>query len=263
MTKLDQEALFFHDISRQIIELVQKSPLTDIVADKGAEGYATALDVTVENQIVAEIQKRFPADAILAEESATKNPLPRTRLWIIDPICGTSNMAKGLRTFCTNIALCDNKQVIAACVIDHSRLEYTWSVGSNIIVTNSEIVRPVDAHAGIKVDVDFGSYRRASPEKQEYHGRAVRWLLKNTDYDLISFNASLGFMYTATGKVDGFINLYSHPWDVAAASFLIQQVGGIVTTLDGNVWTIESGEVLAGRTPAVHANLLKAYTATA
>lgn len=258
MSELQKETEFFQDIPTKVRGLVKSSKEVSIVQDKGSGDYSTTLDIDVEDLIVEEIQKRFPQDLILAEEKHADVEIPEGRIWIIDPICGTSNLGKAINNFCTNIALADNGGLIASCVIDHSNDDYFWSVGENKVYINNKLYQPASENLGIKIDIDLGAVRKADESIWRKHNNSILKLINETNYDLISLNTSLGFAYTAIGKVDGFINLFNHPWDICAASFLIQQSGGIITTLDGLPWTISSVGAIGAVSPEIHNTLLSA-----
>jgi myo-inositol-1(or 4)-monophosphatase len=251
----------FHELAPAIIRLVEKDRKANRIArHKGTNGdYATQVDVDTENYIVSEIRKYFPEDKILAEESYSDTEISADRIWIIDPICGTGNLGKGINDFCTNIALSDNGQVIAACVVDHSQGQYIWSVGGGKIYVNSEPYSAPPPEMGIKIDVDFSGTRNADMSIQLKHISAVRKLIEGTNYSIASLNSSLGFAYTAIGKMDGFINVFNRPWDIAAASYLVQQAGGVITAADGSPWTVYSVGAIGARTPEIHKVLLDSY----
>lgn len=262
--RMDPDTLtsFIHSIAPEIIKLVKEGTNEEItvVADKGPAGdYATQVDVATENYIVSAIQRDFPDDEILAEEGYSDTAIPAGRIWLIDPICGTNNLGKGINNFCTNIALVDGGKVIASCVVDHSQGEYFWSVGNNSVFVNDKPYVAPSLALGQKVDIDFGSVRSVGPGLRQKHNNLLRKLIEETDYDIISLNASLGFAYTAIGKTDGFVNVFNHPWDIAAASFLIQQAGGILTALDGSPWDLTTVGAIGGRTVEVHQKLLKLF----
>lgn len=259
MADYRQETDFFHDIVQKVRTLLATSEPLTIAEDKGVGDYATHVDVAVENLVVDEIQKRFPGDAILAEESHAKVAIPKGRIWIIDPICGTSNLGKGINNYCTNIALADGGELVAACVIDHSCGDYFWSVGEGRVYVNDQLHQKIAEDFGIKIDVDFGAIRMVDRATQEKHNRAVLTLVEETEYDLISLNSSLTFAYAAIGKTDGFINVANHPWDIAAASFLIQQSGAIITDMEGQPWSLSSKGAIAGRNREIHSRLLSIY----
>jgi myo-inositol-1(or 4)-monophosphatase len=46
-------------------------------------------------------------------------------------------------------------------------------------------------------------------------------------------SAALDLSYVACGRLDGFWELYLHPWDVAAGFLLVEEAGGRVSDLAG------------------------------
>lgn len=219
-------------------------------------------NIAVENAIVEELAKAFPGDAIMAEEGYATTSIPDGRIWIIDPICGTNNLGRGLSSFCTNIALADGGELIASCVVDHAKGDYFWSVGDGVHVNDS----PLDPHAlddrpDVCIDVDLGALMKSDVPAKDRHCRAVRTLVDMPGYVCISLNSSLGFAYMAIGKIDGLLNACNHPWDVAAGAFLIQQAGGIITDTEGNPWSLASNGVIGARTAGIHQALVDSYAA--
>lgn len=260
MYNLQKEAEFFHDIAKKVIELVSDPAKdTSIAIHKRDADFATQTDVNVENLIVSEIKKRFPNDAILAEEANSDEPIPHGRIWIIDPICGTNNLARGIKNFCTNIALADNHQLIASCVIDHSQNNYYWSTGDKKVHVNTTQFDPSEERFDTYIEVDYGALGSVDKAGREKHSKFVANLSVNTSYYLISLSTSLGFAYVAINKVDAFVNVYNHPWDVCASVFLIQQAGGVVTDINGDVWKIGAPGVIAARDSELHEILLNTY----
>ncbi len=262
MNAHNKEAEFFHHIAPKVRELVLSFKGNAAISVQKRPGdYATEVDIAVENLIVEEIERRFPGDIIMAEEGYADVQVPDGRIWIIDPICGTTNVGRGLKNFCTNIALADKRTLIASCVVDHSQSDYFWSVGEQRVYINDallSIAEPVEG-MGVVIDVDMGSLDNVNTAEKERFSTFLHRLVTTTDYMPFSLNTSLGFAYSAIGKFDGFVNIYNHPWDICASIFLMQQVGGVTTDLEGNPWTIEANNAIAARDPAVHKQLLDAY----
>src|SRR5260221_11291128 len=142
-----------------------------IARHKREGDFATQVDIDVENLIVNEIKKRFPKDQILAEENNTNTVIPKGRIWIIDPICGTNNLARGIKNFCTNVALADNYHIIASCVIDHSQNDYFWSVGEGKVYVNDTLFQQIEERFDVVIDVDFGSVASIDKAQKERHNR--------------------------------------------------------------------------------------------
>jgi myo-inositol-1(or 4)-monophosphatase len=59
----------------------------------------------------------------------------------------------------------------------------------------------------------------------------------------------------AAGRFDAFWEDNLKPWDVAAASLLVEEAGGVVSGTDGSPFVVRSGHVLAA-TPGLQAPML-------
>ena len=71
---------------------------------KGHQDILTEADTFVEALISGAINEAFPQDLILGEETASQ-PASAESLWVVDPIDGTANFARGIAHFCVCIAL--------------------------------------------------------------------------------------------------------------------------------------------------------------
>ena len=67
---------------------------------KGRHDHVTEMDGEVERFIRAAIAKRYPDDAIIGEEQGGHGG---ERVWVIDPIDGTANYARGIPHYCVSI----------------------------------------------------------------------------------------------------------------------------------------------------------------
>lgn len=253
----DKEIAFFHEIASKLIDFERKTfEKNDIARLKGTEGdYTTHLDLNAEAMIADAIKEQFPGDKLLAEENYSDTSITTDRTWIVDPICGTSNLGRGIGLFCTNIALAMGERIVAACVVDHAQHTYYWAVeGSSIFRETKEYEAP-KKRPDFKIDMDL-YYLTSSDEIRERLLKAVGYIAENTNYIVSSLDSSLSFLYVALGKFDGVINVSTNPWDNAASAFLIRNSGKIITDLDGKEWHVRSGCLVAAGTKEVHAQLL-------
>lgn len=254
---------FFHHIVPLVRDVVERGGnQPKIATNKQIGDYATETDIAVEGRIVQELAQAFPGDAVMAEEGYATASIPEGRIWIIDPICGTNNLGRGLSSFCTNIALADGGKLIASRVIDHTKGDYFWSIGNNAVFINNSPLDPeaLNDLSDVYIDIDLGALPSTDSATRDRQYKAARALTDIPGYVPLSLNTSLGFAYTAIGKVDGFINAYNHPWDIAAASFLIQQSDGVITDLLGSPWSLASVGAIGARNHVVHEKLLEIYT---
>jgi len=66
----------------------------------------TAADEEINRMVIERIRDRFPTDGILGEEESWGDT--RNRLWVCDPIDGTTSFSIGMPTFMFSIALVEN-----------------------------------------------------------------------------------------------------------------------------------------------------------
>ena len=133
------------------------------------------------------------------------------------------------------------------------------STGDGKVYVNDTLLSSIEREFDVVIEVDFGSVVSVNDELKEKHNRFLKKLIIETNHYLISLNSSLGFAYTAIGKVDGFLSIYNHPWDICAASFLIQQSGGVITDLEGNPWNLSSVGAIAAKKKETHQKLLDTF----
>ena len=69
--------------------------------------------------------------------------------------------------------------------------------------------------------------------------------------------ASLDLCYVAAGRVDCYFECLLSPWDYAAGSLIVQEAGGIATSLSGGPLRIDRKCSLAAANPACHGALLE------
>lgn len=265
MVNLQKEKEFFEKASGLVFNLLSSFEQKTLSIRYKQRGGAvldpvTSSDIAVENLLSKEIIKLFPKDKILGEENSSDLIIdPKVRTWIIDPICGTTNYLRAIRSFCTNISLAYQDTIIAACVLDHARQEVIWSIGNKEVYINDSLSEKI-SHSVPLIDVDLGGsyYAKDSKIKRKYTNFLYR-ILTETDYMPVSYNTSLGFAYTAVGKLDGYFVILPHVWDVAAANFLLAQCGGTVSDISGKSWNLNSESVLAARDKAVHRKLVDLY----
>jgi myo-inositol-1(or 4)-monophosphatase len=71
--------------------------------------------------------------------------------------------------------------------------------------------------------------------------------------------AALEMVFVATGRVDAYISMRLSPWDVAAGSVIIEELGGVVTNLRGNKLDFLSKDSLLVAKPGLHQTIINDY----
>jgi myo-inositol-1(or 4)-monophosphatase len=187
---------------------------------KGPQDFLTATDAEVEELIRTRLSGLFPQDSFFGEEGGGSF---ERDVWVVDPIDGTANFARGIPHFAISIAFVRDGRVEIGVVYDvmHSEL-YTAQRGRGATL-NGEPIR-VSGLADMKqATVEAGWSSRLPPEpyiaivdKLKAGGANVRRAGSGT----------LGIAYVADGRTDAYCELHINSWDVLAGLLLVEEAGG-------------------------------------
>ncbi|MGH6689917.1 MAG: inositol monophosphatase family protein [Gammaproteobacteria bacterium] len=214
------------------------------IAFKGAPtNLVTEMDARAEELILGRLRAAFPDDAILAEESGAAAG-PSGRRWIVDPLDGTTNYAHGLPLFGVSIALEVAGRIEVGVVYDpvHEEL-YVAERGAGASVNDRRLAVsavPTLDESLVATGFPYNIRETADNNLAEYaafslRAQGVRRL----------GSAVLYLAWVAAGRLDGYWELRTGPWDVAAGSLLVEEAGGRVTGVDGAPVDIDKPSVLA------------------
>lgn len=182
----------------------------------------TEADERANRLIVERIQAAWPGHAVLSEEETTTYDPAINYTWVIDPLDGTTNFARGLPIWGVSVALLnDGVPVVAA--LDFPLLhERYWATAGGGAFCNGETLQ-TDPGAQIDNQQLFTQCTRTrrrlriqSPLKARMLGSATYHLLT------VARGASL-VSVEITPKV----------WDLAGAVLVVQEAGGVVDGLEG------------------------------
>ena len=223
---------------------------------KGKNDLVTDADIAAEEAILEVITKAFPGDKIMAEESSEEQVLPEERTWLIDPIDGTTNFAHGFPVFCVSIALWEGQQAKAALVLEVSSEEYfTAERGEGAYLNEKRIeVSNISEAKHSLIGTGF-PYNDLSLVKN--YLRFFEWLMHRTQGVRRPGSAAYDLCCVASGRYDGFYEYALNPWDIAAASLIVEEAGGVVTDWQGGSNWLFGERIIAGNTD-IHSFLLKA-----
>ena len=219
---------------------------------KGPQDVLTAADGAVERMIVAALRAAFPDDAFLGEEGGLVNdPGADTACWVIDPIDGTANFARGLPHWCVAIALVVAGRTEVGVIYEPGAdFLYSGMRGAGAMRNGRPLrVSATTDIARASVDVGYSS-RTSAPD----FGSLVTRLLEQGVYVTQCGSAALGLARVADGRLDGYAERHLYPWDALAGLLLVEEAGGRVNAfLEGDA--LIAGNATIAATPALYAVL--------
>ncbi len=225
------------------------------VREKGPSDLVTEADLASQEAIGEVIQKTFPQDPILAEESQTDGRVEAAEAirWLVDPLDGTTNYIHGVPHFAVSVAVEERGRVWAGAIFDpvHGYL-YTASRGGGAWLNGRPLrTSQVEELGGAIAAAGF------PPRVQEDSPDLVVFLeaLKHCQSVRRTGSTALNLGYLAAGWFDVFWSFSTKIWDIAAGVLLVEEAGGIATNPYGEPVELHTGRFLAAANPVLHQKL--------
>ena len=220
------------------------------VIEKQRHDYVSEVDKMAEAEIIRELKRAYPRDAILAEESGQ---IGKSRnVWAIDPLDGTHNYLRGFPHFCVSIALLEGGEPVIGVVYDPLRDElFTASKGDGAYLNDRRI------RVGKRENLGGALLTTGFPYRQRRHLDAqlgmTRALLAEAEDIRRTGSAALDLAYVAAGRLDGYFEIGLYTWDMAAGCLLVREAGGRYCDFTGRDGIPETGNLVAGNVHVANA----------
>ena len=225
---------------------------------KARNDWVSKADRESEAAISRVIHDTFPDDAILGEEGGLSREEGKSgRMWIIDPLDGTSNYLQHFPVWSISIGLQRDDEVIAAVIYEPLRdLLFTAERGSGAFRNGTPM------HVSNQPSIEGSFLATGFPFRAQQFVTTYCAIFQ----DVIRVakgvrragSAALDLAYTAAGIFDGFFELHLAPWDIAAGSLLVTEAGGTISDFSGGNRWFARGNIV-GAPPGVHAGLLELF----
>ena len=227
---------------RKVID--RKSTTIDLVTETDRASEAAILEI---------IEREYPADAILAEESGARGAAEIT--WVVDPLDGTTNFAHSFPHVAVSIAVVRDGRSEIGVVYDPLRNELFEAVrGGGAFMNGAPIhVSPTDSLATALLATGFPYDRRDFTSYYLAHLKAFMMLCHGVRR---GGSAALDLCYVASGRVDGFWEWKLKPWDMAAGALLVEEAGGKIGEFSGATFDL-LGEQCLATNGSLHAEMLR------
>jgi myo-inositol-1(or 4)-monophosphatase len=196
------------------------------VGFKGPQDYVTEVDGETEELISSRLGEAFPRDGFIGEETAGRPPDGGGATWVVDPIDGTANFARGVSHFCVSIACVAGGGIEVGVIYDPMRDELFSARRGGGARLNGAPITPSEATALANSAVEVGWNVRAGAAKYlDLLRRVTLWGAA----PLRTGSGALGIAYVAAGRRDGFVEHHINAWDCLAAILMVHEAGGYVS----------------------------------
>ncbi len=215
----------------------------------------TEVDYISERLLIQAIQKKFPHHTILSEEAGLLNQNSEYT-WIIDPLDGTSNFAKGIPLFGVIIALAKGKQVVCGAIYDPIHDELFYAKTGQGSMCNGRVIQVSHQVQLQQMIIAISNIHQRSD--QAYFAKLRKAIALQTSYYKAYGSAAQVLSAVACGRIDAWILAGAYPWDIAAGGLLVQEAGGKITTLTNRRWQWQThNQQIVVANPTLHKQVIQ------
>lgn len=205
----------------------------DIELKEGNNNIVTKYDKLVQTTLRKKLSNLLPESIFIGEENDENvNDFIKDKyVFIVDPIDGTTNFSRELNLSAISVALLKNNQpIIAVCYNPYMKEMYTAIKGCGAFLNDKRIhVSNKKLKEGILLSGCAPYYNELRKKSLDIQNKLA---LIASDYRRFG-SAVIELCCIASGKAEVYFELKLMPWDYAAASLIIQEAGGKITTIDG------------------------------
>jgi len=253
----DVESVLRHAAEEAILPRFRRLDESDII-EKAPGDLVTVADRHSEAIITPALLKLVPGARVVGEEACAADvsllrDLDQGMVWLVDPIDGTANFAKGRQPFCVMVALLKQGEPVLSWIFD--------PVGNELCLAERGAGATIN---GVRV------YTASQAAERPLRGAVLTGFMPPEVGARVEASAAgierlaglfcAGAEYPAIlrGERDFTIFWRSLPWDHAPGSLFLEEAGGGVRRPDGRRYDVASDGfgLVAARTPQILEQLL-------
>ena len=223
----------------------------------------TQADRIANELIVTRLQREFPNDGILAEESVdTERRLGKSRVWMVDPLDGTNGFIDGNGDFAVQIGLVEDGKVVVAVVYQPlPGVLYRAVRGEGTWIERPEFA-PERARTSDVSDLPSMRMAASRSHRNPRQNRVVEHFGFREEVQRGSVGIKIGLIIEQ--QCDVYIHLSSRTkqWDTCAPQLILTEAGGRMSDLFGgplnyNVPDLQNRNGLVASNGAAHDQIIE------
>ncbi|OBZ93421.1 inositol phosphatase [Pararhizobium polonicum] len=211
---------------------------------KGPQDFLTETDAASEAHIRDRIKAAFPKDGFFGEESGGQI---LDNVWVVDPIDGTANFARGIPHFCISIGYLENGVPQLAAIYNPPLDELYFARAGQGATCNG---RPISAARTSRFDAASIELGWSTRIPNEAYVDAMRNLLAKGANVRRSGSGAMALAYVADGRSDAYVELHMNSWDCIAGLLLVAEAGGRVCPFL-EIGSLQEGGAVLASAPAI------------
>ena len=219
------------DNIEKIISML-KDEVTKYIAKKNTLGKKTneETNLDIDNNIKNYLNKKYPYYVFFSGKSGNYNIDPTMPTWVISPIASTLDSTHKLEHKAISLALVYENDSLFGAVYIPSTDELFYAVKEKGAFLNG---KKITASNTSSIDITDNMYDSRPTS-----------------------SAAIHICHVATGKADMYLRDKIRPWDYAAATCIIEEAGGKITTTTNGILTYYTKANILATNGLIHESLL-------
>lgn len=245
------------DLYRKPIEIEQKDSFSD-------REPVTEADRVANDLIVKGLQREFPDDGILAEESVdTAQRLGKQRVWMIDPLDGTTGFIDGNGDFAVQIGLAQNGEAVLGVVYQPvTGVLYRAVRGQGCWIERPNFM-PERATVSTQNELYLMRLAASRSHRSPRMDRVVNAFAVKQEVRRGSVGIKVGLICEQQCDLYVHLSPRTKQWDTCAPEIILHEAGGQITDLFGqrlryNVPEVQNRNGLVASNGVAHEKILAA-----
>lgn len=181
------------------------------------------LDRKCQDLIFERIAAQYPDHALYGEEGLGGNQASNCQ-WIVDPIDGTVNFFYGIPHFCVSIAMREGEEILAGVIYDPMTNELWTAEKGGEVLLNGQPLR-VSERTQLEESIVFIGCGKDEDALKVGLERFRKASLRCRKMRMMG-SAALAMAYTASGRLDAYVESRISLWDIAAGQLILEMAGG-------------------------------------
>ena len=217
----------------------------EVYEKSGERGLVTAADKAAE-KVIREFLRAETAVPILGEEEGLSGGSSE-RLWVVDPIDGTTNFSRGIPLSAIAIGLLERGELSLGVVYNPFLAECFYAEAGRGAYLNAERIEvnagPIKGKPLVFVNSGYAPEFElcAQDLSERLRGRVLHRHFGTT---------ALEICYVASGRAEAFTSIGDELWDYVAAASIAKEAGAVLRDWENAEWTTNRSDFLVA-TPAV------------
>lgn len=220
----------------QIMLNADRSP--EMIEEKeGHANFVTTYDKMIQDILKERFATILPEAAFVGEEEDIHESIDDGYAFIVDPIDGTTNFIIDYHQSCISVGLTYKGEHYIGLVYNPymdemyvaQKNEGAYLNGKRIHVSNRPLSQGIVIIGTAPYDMELA---------KKGFDLAYKYFTKSLDIRR-GGSAAIDMCHVAAGRAELFFELKLRPWDHAAGTLIVREAGGIVTTVNGEEYSLK------------------------